>query len=105
MECGTILEGFVSEMDDVYLKLVENDNIEVIIKMDDISVARLNGKQVSEMSSDIQGRPLSDAVKIIRSKNDFSMDMPRVSDESNVYSPPKNHIPSFERNTVREDKE
>lgn len=38
---GSVLEGFVESMEDEYLKLIEINNQEVIVKISDISFARL----------------------------------------------------------------
>ena len=43
---GAVLEGFVESMDDKFLNLVETNNQKVIVKIDDISFARLGQAEV-----------------------------------------------------------
>lgn len=45
MNNGHVLEGFVSRMDDLFLTLVEHNNQKVIVRVEDISFARLGPAQ------------------------------------------------------------
>lgn len=50
MNNGHVLEGFVSRMDDLFLTLVEHNNQKVIVRVEDISFARLGPAQEEQQS-------------------------------------------------------
>lgn len=48
MSNGSVLEGFISEVNDNYAELIEVTNQVVIIKLNDISFARLGISEIKE---------------------------------------------------------
>lgn len=102
MNNGTILEGFVDLSDDVFLYLYEQNNQEVIVRIDDISFARIPKQpesqlQMSEplqMPESQQPYPLEQRQqdrptyrKSYSAFEDYSMPMPRPTDNPYVKQP------------------
>jgi len=81
---GSVLEGFVTAFDEQHAELIETDNSLVIVKLEDISFARI-GVGAPKEEPIPQYRPTIEHA----SKSDFSMATPTPSDgEEEAYRRP-----------------
>ena len=113
MSNGAVLEGCVCEIDEFYLRLIEQDNNSVIVKIDDISFSRIKVAAVEqtceqpaptrypakiaspiisdEEAKDIKSYARPNVSRFSRSNSDLTMETPTAADPRG--------IPSFERQT------
>jgi hypothetical protein len=92
MSNGSVLEGFVDEMDGGFLNLVEINNMVVLVRLDDISFVRINMPALKKYESEPMAgiNPPEESVAPVQ--DDFSMAMPKPDDSTY-------RQPSFVRST------
>ena len=95
---GTVLEGFVYQMDDNYLKLIENDNKSAIVKIEDISFARVGGINKEVFNEPQYGSKDTENNKYDSNNDYFSMEHPKVDDFSMECPKIDNHGTGVYRN-------
>ena len=96
MENGAVLEGFALSTEDNFIVLIETNNKKVIIRVDDISFARLGGiakiDEVLESEREVSEEPL-EQYSPSPARGDYSMEAPAEANET-VY-----RRPTFVRST------
>ena len=93
---GHVLEGFVEEINNGYLKLIETNNQQVVVSVKDISFARLGGVPETTAHRDttnfykppepIMYKPIIEQDSKPEDR-EFSMSMPRPTDNPYVRQP------------------
>jgi len=79
MSNGSVLEGFVDNMEEIYLTLIENDNKKVIVKILDISFARIGVEYKNEYTNneyDEKENYEPPKPQYVSSSNEYTMPMP-----------------------------
>ncbi len=82
MSNGSVLEGFVAEIKGDFLSLVEHTNDKVVVRIGDISFARLGAPQMYKPTVEYDQEPYQSPPS-----EDYSMPLPRPTDGPYVRQP------------------
>lgn len=89
MSNGHVLEGFVDEMGDTHLTLIETNNQKVLVKINDISFARMG--VVAQQQPPMYGATIEDEAwtppPATPGNEEFSMPLPTAGDNPYVRQP------------------
>ena len=74
MNNGHVLEGFVDSMEDKFLILFENDNHKVIVRIEDISFARIATQEIYKPEEN------PEPANLPAESGEYSMPLPKPAD-------------------------